>query len=328
MRISAGSIRQAKNGAYIHLLEASDTIEAAKSSDYISEITSSAPIVLSQKRDKSIDIDRFHSVYTSLLSDHLNLTKEHAADLTGPKRSLSPETVAANLYASTPSEMRAREICDELQRRYDLCGVPGFYAQLVAMESGCSEGCFSVEENMNKRWHLKVRYHGILIPIRDPRGRIAGCQIRCNGADAKPKYVWLSSRGLPEGASSGAPVHYAKPDLAKGTRRAIITEGALKADICSEHLSCCVIGLPGVSSFPSNFGLTLKADMPFLYEVAIAFDTDWRDKPEVKNALERLHSLLIAVGLKVPVWEWDIKEGKGFDDYLIKQKRGRHDSRS
>lgn len=168
---------------------------------------------------------------------------------------------------------------------------------------------------------MNAKRQGFLIPCRDVQGRIVSCQIRLD--TGSPRYVWLSSRDLPCGASSGAPLHFVKPDLTDQTRRAIITEGLLKADICAEMLGCCVIGLAGVASFTAELGHSLLCELSQLREVAIAFDADWRMKPEVRNALQRLYTSIRATRLKVQVWSWDIALGKGLDDYLLRE--GQHD---
>lgn len=246
------------------------------------------------------DINHCDAVYCSLL-ESLELSAYHAEHLR-VARGLSDSTITANLYATMPTRESASKLCATLAQRFDLNGVPGFY-------------------RAGKSWQLNVRGQGFLIPCRDAQGRIVACQIRLDAGS--PRYVWFSSRGLPCGASSGAPIHFVKPDLTKQTRRAIITEGPLKADVCAELLDCCVIGLPGVASSTAELGQLLLLELPQLCEVAIAFDADWSTKPEVRNALRRLYTSICVSGLKAQVWAWDAALGKGLDDYLLRE--GQHD---
>jgi hypothetical protein len=289
------SSRQADDGRYIHLL-APDATEMA--SDIRQAIRRTA---MSETPDDSKpDINHCDAVYCSLL-ESLELSAYHAEHLR-VVRGLSDTTITANLYATMPTCESAGNVCAALAQRFDLNGVPGFY-------------------RVGKSWQLNVRHQGFLIPCRDTQGRIVACQIRLDAGS--PRYVWFSSRGLHSGASSGAPIHFVKPDLTEQTRRAIITEGPLKADVCSELLDCCVIGLPGVASFTAELGQFLMHELPQLREVAVAFDVDWGTKPEVKNALRRLYTSIRVSGLKAQVWSWDAALGKGLDDYLL--RRGQHD---
>ena len=289
------SNRQADDGRYIHLLAPNST-EAT--SDIRQPIRGGA--MSETPASKRRDVDHCATVYRALL-ESLELSASHAEHLR-IVRGLSDSAITAHLYATMPTHERANKLCGALAQRFDLHGVPGFY-------------------RVGKGWQLNTKRQGFLIPCRDAQGRIIACQLRLDAGS--PRYVWFSSRGLPCGASSGAPIHFVKPDLTEQTRRAVITEGLLKADICAELLDCCVIGLPGVASFKADLGQSLRYKLPLLRQVAIAFDADWSTKPEVRNALRRLHTSICASGLKAQVWSWDIALGKGFDDYLLRE--GQHD---
>lgn len=110
--------------------------------------------------------------------------------------------------------------------------------------------------------------NGLLIPVRDPEGRIIGCQVRADDARAG-KYRWLSSARWPGGFSSGAPCHYALGD--GQTRQVWITEGPLKVDLAADRLGMPVLGVAGVA--------TWKSALPYIErirpaEVMVAFDQD------------------------------------------------------
>lgn len=289
------SNRQADDGRYIHLL-------APKGAEAVSDIRQAirGGAMSETPADKRRDVDHCDTVYRALL-ESLELSASHADHLRIARR-LSDSTITAHLYATMPTHESASKLCAALAQRFDLRGVPGFY-------------------RVGEGWQLNIKHQGLLIPCRDARGRIVGCQIRLD--TGSPRYVWLSSRGFPCGASSGAPTHFVKPDLTERTRRAIITEGPLKADICAELLDCCVIGLAGVASFTADLGQCLLRELPQLREIAIAFDADWSIKPEVRNALRRLYTCILASGLRAQVWSWDAARGKGLDDYLLRE--GQHD---
>jgi hypothetical protein len=53
--------------------------------------------------------------------------------------------------------------------------------------------------------------------------------------------------------------------------------------------------------------------------VYLAFDADWSENPQVRQALVRLVIQLAKVGADVRVVNWSLAEGKGIDDFLVSQ---------
>ena len=100
------------------------------------------------------------------------------------------------------------------------------------------------------------------------------------------------------------------------TNEAIITEGALKANVISSFLDAPVVGVAGTSSFNETFGDYLKEELPDLRRVVIAYDTDWMKKKEVRRALLRLQRVLTKAGLRWKLRTWP-GEYKGYDDFLL-----------
>jgi Domain of unknown function (DUF3854) len=290
------SDKQAKDGRYIHVLKKTE-YGARNQSAVSAPAISKCGTVETEKADA----DRCDAVYRYLLGNYLNLTPEHGTGLL-EARGLPDVVIAAKLYASTPPATRASDVCAKLSERFDLTGVPGFY------------------RGEDDAWRMNIHAQGLFIPSRDAQGRIVACQIRCDAGDIR--YLWFSSSGMRLGASSGAPVHFAKPDLVKQSGRALITEGALKADIIAELDESAVIGLPGVSSFnPDTLSQQLRESLPELRTLTIAFDADWREKPQVKDALFRLIHMLKRTDIAVLVREWAVTSGKGYDDLLLNRER-------
>ncbi len=157
---------------------------------------------------------------------------------------------------------------------------------------------------------------GIFIPIRDVRGRIQALQIRRD--EGTPRYLWLSSRGRPKGASSGTPIHFTESHKLRTASEVLITEGALKADVISYLTSSPVIGVAGVSTFSADFAANLRESLPNLRRVAIAYDKDLIEKNEVYGALMRLTAQLEQARFQVRIRTWP-GPAKGYDDYLLSQ---------
>jgi DNA primase len=282
-RVSSG--KQAKSGAWIH---ADGNTVSRRNYKPVYIAPPLAPI------------ERRHAVYSALL-EQLPLYKTHADQLTNRRR-LSDTTIAAEGFASVPAKSFAEPLVEKLSSDFDLSYVPGFFKG-------------------GGRWHLRfVGMSGFYIPIRDYKGRISALEIRRDTDDPKRRFLLLSTGGdgFPLGASSRAPAHFARPNL---VREAIaITEGALKADVCSELLAQPICGLVAVGTFGDRFGWQLRTWFPTLRRAAIAYDMEENEKTEAQKA--RLKKSLESADLEAVVFDWPKDMGKGFDDYLIAQGGG------
>ncbi len=246
------------------------------------------------------DVERAHSVYVDLLRAHLVLADKHREALRA--RGLSDLAIEFDGYKSAPTSIFAANIARALSVEHDLNGVPGFYRDKGAWRLNFTE------------W-----YQGIIVPVRDTRFRIRGLMVRRDAGD-KPKYVWLSSKDKPDGASPGAPPHFARVDVARATGAMTVTEGALKSQVVSELTGEAVVGIAGVTSFSETFGCDLRRAIPELKNVVVAYDADFRTNEAVKRGMTKLRQNLNAAGLSVSVRVWDASAGKGFDDVLANLK--------
>ena len=278
------SDKQARSGAWIHVAESISRVRHISRPAYV------APPLASPERR--------HAVYSALL-DQLPLYATHADQLANRRR-LSDTTIAAEGFASVPAKAFAEPLVEKLASEFDLTHVPGFFRR-------------------RDRWHLRfVGMHGVYIPIRDHRGRISALEIRRDTEDPKRRYMLLSSAGadFPLGASSGAPPHFARPWQTKDA--ILITEGALKANVCAELLGQPVVGLVAVGTFGDRFGWQLRTWFPRLERAAVAYDAEENENTERQKA--RLVKALEDAQLEAVVFDWPKEIGKGFDDYLINKK--------
>jgi uncharacterized protein YjiS (DUF1127 family) len=238
-------------------------------------------------------VDRINFVYSTLISAHCSLREGHRTKLA--LRGLSDSEIDRLGYVSAPRPDESGVIVESLSK-YDLRGVPGFYRKAG-------------------RFRLRDLGSGVYIPVRDAQRRIRGIQIRRD--EGEPRYIWLSTPPdkFKDGASSGAPVHFCRPERIRVTGEALLTEGALKSAVISFFLNCGVIGVAGVSTFTDDFGKQLREDFPELRHAVIAYDNDWQQKREVRKALFRLQGTLRRAGLRWSVRKWP-NIYKGYDDYL------------
>lgn len=300
MRIEEGSIKRARNGAFIHPL---NTLESLSTN-------SNQPIQSHPKRErpwqerpqaKRTRSEKLNRVYSALL-EFLTLEVRHSSDLL--VRGLSQRAIKANCYKSTPSLFDASQVAFELSRKFDLCGVPGFF-----FDYGI--------------WRMANVREGFFIPVRNTKGQIHGLQIRLdNPIEGKQKYLWFSSARLYMGASSSAPVHFSKPGLIHSHSEVLITEGALKADVISYFTNKPVIAAAGVFNFGEGFAFNLRKRFPSLRKTILCFDTDRyeKKKKQVRDSMFRLGNLLRRAYFDVSVCEWS-DEFKGYDDFLVEQTK-------
>ena len=234
------------------------------------------------------DVDARHATYTALLS-RLTLASDHRENLL--HRGLSQEDISRLGYKTTPL-VGCGSLAKRLQEegRY-LAGVPGFYKE-------------------DSRWSAKFPGRGILIPVRDVKGRIQGLQVRLDNAK-KRKFRWVSSAGLPEGCGAKTWVH-----LAGGPRPlALFTEGPMKADIIHALTGQTVMAVPGVNSLAQLGPVLEQLQAQGLEHIMTAFDMDYLTNPHVGEGQRNLAALLEQRGIPYGTYLWDPRY-KGLDDYI------------
>ena len=229
-----------------------------------------------------------HVTYSGLLFE-LGLSDWHRRNL--QKRGLTDSQINGLNYRSLPLSNRDLLIRKLLARNIQLEGVPGFYTNSLG------------------QWRL-AGPSGILIPCINLQGLITGLQIRCDDIQ-HGKYRWLSSAAKPNGCSSGVSVHVAQPPEADRSE-IWVTEGPLKADICSLRLKRLVLAIPGVACW--NLATDILQELK-LQRVIVALDMDKLSNPLVN----RYKNLLLRALLKLRIktfeadWNWQFK---GLDDLL------------
>ncbi len=168
---------------------------------------------------------------------------------------------------------------------------------------------------------------GIIIPILDVHGYIRALQYR-NKIDSEhiPRYVWVSSDGLPHGGSSGSPFDIHIPERLTN-QRIYITEGHFKALKLSKETGSLVISVQGVaawrnirqelSSIYRYFNNEVQVHYP-MEEFIIAYDADLVTKENVKDQMYKLAMHLEQdLHRTVDILRWDEKYGKGIDDVFF-----------
>lgn len=172
-----------------------------------------------------------------------------------------------------------------------MIGVPGFYRRIG-------------------QWQL-AGPEGILIPVKDVIGRIIGMQIRCDHIE-NGKYKWLSSLGMDNGCSPGAPVHVAGHIKVWRSSEIWITEGPIKADIANIKLGFPVLAVAGVGNWRGIIPIIADFNPK---KVVVAFDMDKNSNPQVRLHLDALIDYLLKAKRQTFEVNWN-KDYKGLDDLL------------
>lgn len=243
-----------------------------------------------------------HAVYSALLSE-LALSPSHRAALT--LRGLSDAAIDARGYRTLPPHGQRKRVV----------------AAVRAVMGGA--GVVSLDE-IPGLYHGKLSgAEGILIPVRDPDGRIVALKIRADDPGDGGKYRWLSST-YDGGPGPGAQCHVplmsavemsdgALSDSVTLTRGVIrVTEGPLKADVATSLSGVLTLGIPSSASARTAVS-ALKA--LGAREVWVALDADWRTNPHVARGLDLAVRVYREEGFDVRVETWD-GAAKGIDDAL------------
>ncbi|MFO0561153.1 MAG: DUF3854 domain-containing protein [Polyangiales bacterium] len=229
--------------------------------------------------------------------------------------------------------LRARGLDDECIRRggYRSLRVEGRARAARAIERAVGEGAMMgvpgvVREQRDGRawWSLRGAV-GMVVPSLDLEGRIVALKVRADDAAAELRYTAVSSRRL-GGASAAVNVHVPIGARARWERSGVlwITEGELKADVCTALEAYAIVGIPGVSMWKSALRL-VDAINP--RRVVVALDADWKSpdprKRHVREAREQLVTSLAARGFDTHAADWPLEAGKGLDDYLLRLRTER-----
>jgi Domain of unknown function (DUF3854) len=291
MRIAAGSFKTGadKNGAPFHLHRLNGSSRPSPAPDP----RPPGPGV------GRADADLLHRAYSSLLG-RLILATAHREALR--RRGLTDEEIDRRGYRTLAVEGRAalarglRETLGEA-----LLSVPGFVVK--GGEGGRS-------------YTTLAGAAGLLIPVRDPSGRVAALQSRRDDVgDRQARYSYLSSVKY-GGPGPGTPAH-----VPMGTSAPCpvcrLTEGSLKADLAAALSGVPTVGAAGVSNWrPALDALQALG----CNTVRLAFDADAWDKPTVARALAACSEAAAALGLAVELERWNKDDGKGIDDLLAAGK--------
>src|SRR5215207_710344 len=245
---------------------------------------------------KIADPQTLDQVYGTLL-DQLALSPAHRQDL--HRRGLTEASIKRSGYRTLPLKGR-EELARPLVEHFgaEVCSqVPGLYEN--------EAGRISIAGSA-----------GMLVPVRESKGRIVALKIRADeaGEGSKytcSKYTYLSSTKY-GGPSPGSQVHVPLHDeLDLSVVR--LTEGELKAEVATELTGTLTVSMPGVSSWRPALEVPRSLGSGVVH---LAFDADAKQNEQVARALRESYRTLKERGFKVVLETWPRERGKGIDDLL------------
>ncbi len=250
-------------------------------------------------KGEKADPDVLHKVYTAFLARASDCLEAHGPALR--KRGFPPGDARDRGYATLgKNRVKCAAKLVEAGLEKHLPNVPGFVVR--------------VAKDGSRYWSV-AGPSGLLIPSRDPQGRVVAVRVRADDDGEGGKYRLLSSKRF-GGPGPGSPVHH--PLFAGDKAVSRVTEGALKADLATALSGVFTIGLPSVN----RWRLARKALAAAGAKTArVAYDADCRKNRQVAQSLECLLSALVDGGLVVELEVWPIEDGKGIDDVLAAGKR-------
>jgi hypothetical protein len=238
------------------------------------------------------DGDTINQTYSMLLS-LLNLANPHREHLLA--RGLSQEQITEFKYKSVPA-FGQRQLCIKLlQSGCTLDGVPGFFKE-------------------NGDWNVKLKAPGIVIPVCGIDGRITGMQIRLNTPVNGKKYIWVSSKDLDGGTSSGAPIHFIGDPTAK---QVYATDGSLRGAIAHTLTGKSFICLPGVNGLNGLDEVLVALKTNGTTTIIEALDIKKLNDKHISESAAKLRDKLFAHGFKVTSAVWGNISLEGVDDYFM-----------
>lgn len=329
MKESAGAVKRARDGGYVHvLIEDPITSNATRPSAIVT--TDEQQRRLAPEPIPIAPLEIRHAAYSKLIAlspaSHYPRELVHATPDGLLARGLLPQDVPR--FGALPPLVRER---DELASAIDrfigeqfpaykesrelpgVIGVPGFWLKDHA------------RVKLGRDYNYKRP--ALVIPYRDEPGLIQACQLRFAGA--RGGYHWLSTAEdcldrEPFGTSSGSPIHWTAPPVETVSCKdlpILVTEGALKAEVFVRlRPPMRAVATAGVGVAHAEIVRALSG-----CDALIAFDSDHRQNAQVCRQLGKLVALreqdaLInghKINTSVVVWDGV----KGIDEAALQNAR-------
>lgn len=171
------------------------------------------------------DIEIRDKIYREFLS-MLKLDSQHRMYL--KNLGLLNSSIENGMYKSIPKNyIKRRLVGSALSRKYNLCGIPGFYQ----------------EEDF--RWVFS-KYSGFFVPVFDQNGYIQGLSIHLDKPYNNTQDIWFSSSNKINGTSAKSFVM--KNNINKNSSNLIITDNFLLGNLIKETINAPMLAFQNISN--------------------------------------------------------------------------------
>lgn len=171
------------------------------------------------------DIETRDKVYRAFLN-MLRLERSHRNVL--KNLGFLDSSINNGLYRSVPKKYIKRRIVGaELARKFNLCGIPGFYQ----------------EEDF--KWCFN-RYDGFLVPVFDQNGFIQGLSIHLDKPYNNNQDIWFSSNNKINGTNAKSWIM--NNNINYDSKSAIITDNFLLGNLIKETINAPIIAFQNISN--------------------------------------------------------------------------------
>lgn len=171
------------------------------------------------------DIETRDKVYRAFLN-MLKLECSHRRTL--QNLGFLNSSIDAGLYRSVPKNyIKRRIIGSELARKFDLCGIPGFFQ----------------EEDF--KWCFN-RYNGFFVPIFDQNGLIQGLSIHLDKPYNNNQDLWFSSNNKINGTSAKSWIM--KHNINEYSKSVVITDNFLLGNLIKETINAPMLAFQNISN--------------------------------------------------------------------------------
>ena len=171
------------------------------------------------------DIEIRDKIYREFLG-MLKLDGQHKIYL--KNLGLLNSSIENGMYKSVPKNyIKRRLIGAQLSRKFNLCGIPGFF------QEEDFKWCFS-------------RYNGFFVPVFDQNGYIQGLSIHLDKPFNNNQDIWFSSNNKING--TGAKSWVMKNNIAENSNSLIITDNFLLGNLIKETINPPMLAFQNISN--------------------------------------------------------------------------------
>ena len=171
------------------------------------------------------DIEIRDKIYREFLS-MLKLDSQHRMYL--KNLGLLNSSIENGMYKSVPKNyIKRRLVGSALSRKYNLCGIPGFYQ----------------EEDF--RWVFS-KYNGFFVPVLDQNGYIQGLSIHLDKPYNNNQDIWFSSSNKINGTSAKSFVM--KNNINEYSNNLVITDNFLLGNLIKETINAPMLAFQNISN--------------------------------------------------------------------------------